>query len=260
MSVFAGGIALARLVPQRWGAVLAGVAGGCVLVCVWALLTKVFPASLAAEETYARLREPFAYWNSVGLMAALGVPPLLWLAARRSGHAAVNALAWPAIGLLFVCLMLSYSRGALAAVLIGIALWLLLVPLRLRAVVALAAAVLGAGPVIAWAFSQDGLTTDRAPIAARIDAGHEFGALLVLMAVLLLAAGLAVNFAAAQRPPTPRERRIAGRGAVAVLALLPVVALIALASAPGGVDGQVSKAWTSSPTPRRGRRPTRRTA
>ena len=70
---------------------------GCLLVCAWALLTKVFPASLAPDETYARLREPFAYWNSVGLMAALGVPPMLWLAARRSGHAAVNALAWPAM-------------------------------------------------------------------------------------------------------------------------------------------------------------------
>ena len=76
-------------------------------------------------------------------------------------------------------------------------------PLRLRATVALAAAVLGAAPVVAWAFSQDGLTTDRAPIAARVDAGHEFGALLVLMASVLLAAGVAVQFAAAQRPPTP---------------------------------------------------------
>ena len=53
-------------------------------------------------------------------MAALGVPPMLWLAARRSGHAAANALAWPAIGVLFVCLMLSYSRGALAALVLGI--------------------------------------------------------------------------------------------------------------------------------------------
>ena len=64
-----------------------GVALGCVLVCGWALATKVFPSALAADETFARLREPFGYWNAVGLMAALGVPPLLWLAARRSGHA-----------------------------------------------------------------------------------------------------------------------------------------------------------------------------
>jgi hypothetical protein len=249
LALFAAGIALVRLEPHRWSAVLIGVAGGCLIVCGWALLTKVFPASLAPEETYARLREPFAYWNSVGLMAALGVPPLLWLAARRSGHAAANALAWPGIGLLLVCLMLSYSRGALVALLLGLALWFAIVPLRLRGAVALAAAVVGAGPLIAWAFSQDGLTTDRAPIAARVDAGHEFGALLLLMASVLLVAGLLVQFAATQRPPTPRERRIAGRGALAVLALLPVLGLIALAAAPGGIDGQVSKAWNQLTDP-----------
>ena len=249
LSLFAAGLALARLMPQRWAALLAGVAGGCLIVCGWALLTKVFPASLAGEETYARLREPFAYWNSVGVMAAMGVLPLLWLAARRSGHAAFNALAWPGIGLLLVCMMLSYSRGALVALLLGLAVWFLIVPLRLRGVVSLAACVLGAAPVIAWAFSQDGLTTDRAPIAARVDAGHEFGALLLLMAAVLLVAGLAVQFAAAQRPPTPRERRLAGRGALAVLALVPVVALVALAIAPGGVDGQVSKAWNQLTDP-----------
>ena len=249
LALFAAGMALVRLEPQGWSAVLVGVAGGCLIVCAWALLTKVFPASLASEETYARLREPFAYWNSVGLMAALGVPPLLWLAARRSGHAAANALAWPGIGLLLVCLMLSYSRGALVALLIGLALWFAVVPLRLRGTVALAAAVLGAGPLVAWAFSQDGLTTDRAPLAARVDAGHEFGALLLLMVALLLAAGLAVQFAAAQRPPTPHQRRLAGRAALAVLALVPVFALIALAAAPGGVDGQVSKAWNQLTDP-----------
>ena len=96
--------------------------------------------------------------------------------------------------------------GALVALLVGLALWFAVVPLRLRGTVALAAAVLGAGPLVAWAFSQDGLTTDRAPIAARVDAGHEFGALLLLMVALLLAAGLAVQFAAAQ----PRPRTSAG--------------------------------------------------
>jgi cytochrome c-type biogenesis protein CcmH/NrfG len=243
LALFAGGIAFARLAPQRWPALLVGVGLGCLLVCGWALLTKVFPASLAPDEPYARLREPFAYWNSVGLMAALGVPPMLWLAARRTGHAAVNALAWPAIGLLLVCMMLAYSRGSLFALVVALAAWFVLVPLRLRGLVALAGGVLAAGPVVAWAFAQDGLTTDRAPIAARVDAGHEFGALLLLMAAVLLAAGIAVQFAAAQRPPTPRERRLAGRAALAVLALVPVIALLGLSAAEGGVSGQVSKAW-----------------
>jgi hypothetical protein len=249
LAVLAAGIALARLAPERWSAVIVGVGAGCLIVSVWALTTKVFPASLAGDETYARLREPFAYWNSVGLMAAMGMLPMLWLAARRAGHAAVNALAYPAMGLLLVCLMLSYSRGALVALAVGLALWFVLVPLRLRAAVALSTALLGAAPVVAWAFAQDGLTTDKAPMTARVDAGHEFGALLVLMGAVLLVVGLAVHFSTAQRPPTARARRLAGRGALAVLALVPVVGLIALATAPGGVDGQVSKAWNQLTDP-----------
>ena len=142
---------------------LQGVALACLIVCGWALATKVFPAALAADETFARLREPFGYWNAVGLMAALGVPPLLWLAARRSGHAAVNALAWPGLGLLIVALMLSYSRGGLLALFVGLAFWFAVVPLRLRGALPLVAAALAAAPVVAWAFARDALSTDRDP-------------------------------------------------------------------------------------------------
>ena len=115
LSAFAGTMALARLAPGRWPAILHGIAIACVVVSAWALLTKVFPGALAEDEIYARLRAPFDYWNSVGLNAAIGVLALLWLGARRSGRPAVNALAWPGIALLEVALMLSYSRGALLA-------------------------------------------------------------------------------------------------------------------------------------------------
>jgi hypothetical protein len=243
LAVFAAGIALARLSPASWTGLLAGVGAACVLLSVWALLTKVFPATLAPQETFARLREPFEYWNSVGLMAALGVPPMLWLAARRSGHAALNALAWPALGVLLICVMLAYSRGTLVALAVGLGAWFAIVPLRLRALCALAAGAAGTVAIVLWTFAQDGLTTDNAPMTARVDAGHEFGALLLLLCAVLLAAGLAVQFATSQRPPDARLRRGAGIVALAVLALVPVLALAVLAGKPGGVGGQISKGW-----------------
>jgi hypothetical protein len=243
VATFAGGLAFVRIAPGRWAAVLNGISVACLLVCGWALLTKIFPGALAADETYARLREPFGYWNAVGLMAALGVPPLLWLAARRSGNAAANALAWPALGLLFTTMMLSYSRGSLLALLLGLVLWFAVVPLRLRGALPLLVAAAVSGPLIAWAFARDALTTDNVPLAARVDAGHELGTLLVLMVCLLLVAGLAVNFATTRAAFSPRARRLAGRLIVGGLALIPVALVLALAAAPGGVDGQVSDAW-----------------
>lgn len=249
LAVFAAGIALVRLWPARWAAVLQGVALACVAVSGWALLTKTFPSAFAQDEIYARLREPFGYWNAVGLMAALGVPPLLWLAARRSGHAVVNALAWPALGLVLVCMMLAYSRGALLALAVGVAFWFAAVPLRLRGAVPLLAAIVGAAPVLAWAFSADALTQDRVPLDARVQAGHKLGVLLAAMIVGLLVAGLAVNFFTARNAPSARSRRLAGMAMLGGLALVPVAGVIALAAAPGGIDGQVSKAWDKMTNP-----------
>ena len=243
LAVAAGAIALVRLVPSCWSGLLYGVLAGTLLICLWALLTKVFPASLAPDEQLARLRAPYEYWNSVGLTAAMAVPPLLWLAARRTGYGVAAAMAWPALGLVFVCLMLSYSRGSLVALAIGLAVWFAAVPLRLRAVAALACSALAAVPVVLWAFAQDGLTVDRAPMAARVDAGHELGALLLLLVALLGMAGLFVGFRTTRRPPDARTRMLAGRGLLGLLALVPIAVLIALAASPGGINGQTTEAW-----------------
>jgi hypothetical protein len=249
LAAFAGAMALARLAAGRWAGLLHGLALASVIVSAWALLTKVFPGGLSPDETYARLRAPFDYWNAVGLMAALGVPPLVWLGARRSGRAAANALAWPGIALLEVALMLSYSRGALLALALGLGFWFAVVPLRLRGAVVLLGATAGAAPLIGWAFSMTGLTTDELPLAVRADAGHELGALLLLMLVALLALGLVAGFLAAERPASPEAKRIAGRALLGVLAAIPVIIVIALAAAPGGIDGQVSKTWDSLTNP-----------
>jgi hypothetical protein len=249
LAVMAAGLALGRLVPHRWASVLHGVALASVVLSGWALLTKVFPALLAPDELFARLRPPFDYWNSVGLSSALGIPPLLWLAARRSGHAAVNALAWPGLGVVLVCLLLSYSRGALLAVGIGVALLLVFVPLRLRMLTALGVVLAVTLPVVAWGFAQDGLTVDSPPLTLRVDAGDELGALLLLLLVALLVAGLAIGFLSDHHPPRARTRARIIRGLVAALISVPAVAILMLANAPGGIDGQISKAYHQAVDP-----------
>ncbi len=239
LAAFGGALAFARLAPTRWTALLAGIAIACTIICVYALATRAFPDWLAADERAARLRPPFGYWNAVGLTAALGVPPLLWLASRRSGHAAVNALAYPALGALLVCLMFSYSRGALLALVSGLAVWFVVVPLRLRSAAALAGPVITTALVLLWAFNQETLTTDLLPASERADAGLAFGVLLVLQAVILLGVGLAVGFAGAFVEPGERVRRTAGL----VLVALVSVALVTGIAAVGSSEGSFGGAW-----------------
>jgi len=239
-AVFAAAVALARAAPARWGMLLGGVLLAAVVVCAWALLTKVAPASLDPNDPYARLRAPYEYWNAIGLTAAMGVVACLWLGARRAGHALLSALSYPAMGLLLVTLMMAYSRGSLAAASIGVALWLCITPLRLRAVAVLLTSGAGAAAVVAWVFSQHALSSEKVALAARVDAGGQLGVVLAAMLLALTVAGVAIGFATSRRAPRRRTRRRMG----AILLSLPLIALVALlgllAHSPRGLTGSIS--------------------
>src|SRR4051794_3072766 len=241
--VFGVAMAFARFAPHRWAALLGGTVVASTIICAYALLTKVFPGALNPNEVYARLREPFGYWNAVGLFAAMGAPGCLWLGARRSGHAAINALAYPALGLMILTLLLAYSRGGLLALAIGLGLWFVLVPLRLRGVAVLVASALGALFVAIWAFSQDGLSKDRMAIDQRAAAGHELGLLLIVLVVVLLVVGLAIGFALARRAPRLDTRRAAGVAIIVVLALIPIAGAVGLSLSSRGLGGSISHGW-----------------
>jgi O-antigen ligase len=249
LATMAAGVALVRLFPRAWASLLGGVVLASVAICGYALLTKVFPGALNADEIYARLREPYGYWNAVGLTAALAGPACLWLGARRAGHAALNALAYPALGLLVVTLLLAYSRGALLALAVGCVVWFALVPLRLRSAAVLATGTLGGGLVALWAFAQNPLSKDNAVLSERATAGHELGIALVAMAILLLLAGMAIGFANAQRAPSADARRQAGVVLLIVLALVPVAFVGALALSDRGLGGSLSSGWKNLTDP-----------
>jgi hypothetical protein len=240
--VFGAAVALVRLAPERWPAILGGLALAATVVCGYALATKVFPGRLAPAVTYARLQEPYGYWNAIGLTAAMGVICCIWLGARRAGHALLSALAYPAMGIMGVTLMLAYSRGALVALLIGVALWLCIVPLRLRGAAVLIVGGLGAAAVVGWDFSRHALTTDNIPLAQRATAGHQLGVLLLAMVLLLSIAGIAIGFLTSRRPLSRTTRTRAGAILLALIALALVGFAGALAHSHRGLDGSISHA------------------
>jgi tetratricopeptide (TPR) repeat protein len=241
--VFASGIALVRLSPDRWRSVLFAVLLASVAVSAYALLTKILPAELAEDETYARLREPYGYWNAVGLSAAIGLPIALWLGARREGHGVTAALAHPAIGVLVLTMLLAYSRGALVAAVLGVGFWLAFVPLRLRGAAVLIPGALLGGLAAAWAFGQSGLSDDDAVIDLRTDAGTELGVLLVFLVLALLVIGLVMTFLRDRRTWPEPTRRAWGAALLVALALVPFALAGALALSERGLGGSVSKAW-----------------
>ena len=71
------------------------------------------------------------------------------------------------MGAAILAILLTQSRGALAAAAIGAVAWLAIVPLRLRSLPRAPAAGRGAGGVAAWALSKDAFSEPPSRCAAR---------------------------------------------------------------------------------------------
>jgi tetratricopeptide (TPR) repeat protein len=247
LAAFGGALALARLMPERWSGVIGAVAALTVVVSGYALLVKVFPATFDAGGTTGRLRLPFDYFNAVGQLAALGVPAWVWLGARREGGPFTRALAVPALGVLSTTIVLSYSRGAIVIVALGLAVWFAVVPLRLRAALMLGLGLLGGLIATAWALHEHPISHDNFALAARASAGHKFGLVLIAVVVIQVIVGLIAGIRVDRVRLAERTR---GRVGTVLIAL-------AVAGGLGGLGaviatGKVSKAWTQLTSPNSG--------
>lgn len=241
LSTFAAAVAVVRLLPNGWDALLRGVLGAAAIIVGYSLLSRVFPGALAENELYARIGAPYGYWNAVGVTAAIGLMTALWLGARRSGHPPANALAYPAVGIFLLAIFLSYSRGALIAAALGAVLWITFVPLRLRSLTLLSVSAALTVPVIVWALSKDAFTEDLQPLSVRSDVALPFGLLLILMVLALLLTGAIIGFLNAHWSPPAAMRRRAGLATIAVGGAIPLLFLGGLAVSDRGIGGTVKE-------------------
>jgi len=249
LAAFATALMVARVFPGAWRGLVGGIAVASTVVCGYALLAKVFPATFDPNDSFGRLRVPFDYFNAVGLMGALGVAPCLWAGARRNGSLALRALAAPALAVLLSALLLAASRGAVLAAAVGLIVWLALSPLRLRSVLTLVLGGAGGAAVAAYGLSTHAISADRVAAAARSSAGHSFGIVILVALCLTAGAGTAAAMALDRVSLPARARRAVMLGLLGFAALLPVAGLAALAASSRGLTGEVSHLWKTVTNP-----------
>jgi tetratricopeptide (TPR) repeat protein len=245
LAAFGAAIAMARIVPERWPALLGAVGTAATVICGYALLVKVFPGSLDANDLVGRLKAPFGYWNATGLAAALGVPACIWAGARPVRGRILRALSIPALSILLAVLVLSYSRGALIAVIVACGVWFALTPLRLRAALVLGLGAVGAAVLVLWGLAHHPLTHDDIALAARTHDGHVFGIVVLVVLAATTAAGFAATFALERAALPEQARRRIGTVLLVCVALVPVAGLAAVAASSRGLSGEVSHLWHS---------------
>jgi O-Antigen ligase len=239
LAVFAAGVAGARLAPRGAHIAIKGIALAAIAAMAYALAARVWPGTVGENEFSNRIGQPFEYWNAVGSTAALAVPGLLWLGSRRGGSVAGRVAAYPAMGAAILAVLLTQSRGALAAAAVGAIAWFAIVPLRLRSLPVVLVPGIAAGLVAAWALSKDAFSEPGQPLAVKESVAGEFGLLLLLMTAVLVLAGLAVNIGRDRFAPPVRVRRRLGIVALVVACAVPLVAFTSVAMSDRGLGGTI---------------------
>lgn len=202
----------------------AALAAGALIVTGYGLLGRLVPG-IVHESTSAsaggRLDQPLTYWNASGSLAAIGFVLCVRLAGDATRPRALRAAAAAACAPLGTGIYLSFSRGALAAVLAGLIALIALAPQRrqLRAIViGIAAGVIAAAASAAF----PGVASLDGDMGSREAQG---AAMLGILALVAAAAAFAQQRAA--RSETDERIalvvRVPGFGALGVLAVLAVL-------------------------------------
>jgi hypothetical protein len=223
--------------------------GIAVAVAAWALAGKVAPwihvgpLDLNQTAIFSRLRAPLGYWNALGLVCVLGAPLALRYATDVTRERRTRVWALRALAVLFVATGLTYSRGAILALVVAIATTIWLGGPRLRGLLAFALAAAAAGPAVVVDFSSHALTSDSQPLADRVVPGLAVGAALAvsLFALGWLAARLidreaSANWSEGRAMLAWRRLR---RGAAAALALAVLILIF---------SGALARQWDSFTT------------
>lgn len=225
----------------RW--LLRGLLLGASIVCLAGLISRVLPNvwHTAPDVSNERLSYPVTYWNTLGLLAALGIVLAVHLTCTLAEVRLVRILAAAVVPLLAATLFFTFSRGAMVAGGVGLVLYMLVARPR-----GLISGVLATAPaslvLIVVAYHANLLDTVDPTTPAAVSQGHR----VALVAVLCVAvcAGLRAIFAVGL---DPRLRYAAGRarisGRTKLLALAGAVAAVLVVGLAAGVPHAVEHDW-----------------
>ena len=189
---------------------------GILLVIAYALSARVLPGLVGQEASRSaagRLEQPLTYWNAMGALAAVGLVLALRVAGDRTRERWPALIAAAAAVPLAVGVYLSFSRGALLALLLGVLVLVVAAADRTQLRVIGTSAVAGVLACVAAGLLPAVRALEGSPSSQGVQ-----GAVMLVVLVLLMAASA---FAAARMrremtPGTVRVPAVVG-GALAVL-------------------------------------------
>lgn len=251
------GVVLGSSLPRAAERVALGYLALAALAATYALGGKLVPwleipglIDLNHTEDFSRLRAPLEYWNALGLACVLAIPIAVRVAADAASSARRRTFAVVSLVVLLVTLMLTYSRGGLLVLVVGMALLLAMSSDRLRLAAVYGAGALGALPGFLVGVMRDDLTRENLSASARADDGLLLALALVVGVAIALLLARRIARAGAAMALSPRMARLLRRVGVAALAVTVLAVLGALALSERGVRGTISHTFQEFTEPK----------
>jgi O-Antigen ligase len=222
--------------PRALRAAEPALAAGATVVIGYGLAGRLVPGIVHLSRSLSaagRLEQPITYWNAEGLLAAFGLVLCARLAGDRSRPGSLRCAAAAAVVPLGAGTYLSYSRGAIVAAVIGLAVLVASAPTTAQLRAAAGAAVLG-GLAAGISATSGGVASLDGTLADRERAGA-----LVLVALAVLAATGALLARRETRAPDIRPawaHRLAPTAAIVVAVAVAGVIAGALAERPTAAE------------------------
>ncbi len=185
--LYACAFLLFAAVPRRKGGVatmVRGIAFAIVVVCVAGLATRLYPDVFegAGALAQARLSHPITYWNALGLLAAVGVVLCLHLTCHEREPVLARVAGAAGVPIAALTLYFTFSRGATAAVAVGVIAYLVLGRPR-GTVSGLVAVVPATLLALRSAYDADLLASAENTTNAAAAQGHDLAAVVIAACV-----------------------------------------------------------------------------
>jgi len=225
VAVLALAIVTARLVPASVivGGVALAISGvGCV-----ALVSRFFPSTFGFEVSTilpvinSRLSFPLGYWNGLGIEIALAYPLLLSIMVSRRSRLA-SALAALPLPILGAVMYLTSSRGAFAAAVLAVVVYLLLAPNRWPALAATVIAGLAGAASVAALVHRSQLLAGAMTDPVAVHQGHRAALLIGITCVVTALVWLGLGEAGRRLPAPHRHAGWVVTGLIVVAAVLAI--------------------------------------
>jgi hypothetical protein len=214
------------------------------LVTAFALASRLLP-DLVSGDDQTRLSAPISYWNGLGAIVAFGALLSIGMAAHSGMPNWARACAGALTPMFLLALLLTFSRGAAAALIVGLGLLLALAPGRIETVAATILTVAASVPLLLIANGEAAIAALSGTLPPHEAEGRRI--LLILVATMISSGVIAFGAAMLLGRLPARGRRISGL-AIAACAVIGVAALLLVKMPEAGPVGWTEQQITSFKT------------